>query len=212
MTDQETLLLAQWFSPGFPVGAFAYSHGLETAIREGGVSDAASLELWLSEVLEFGAGRTDAIFVRAAWLQPEEAPALDQLALAYAASAERVTEARDQGHAFARAVRTAWGTEVPDLLYPVAVGVAGARHQVDLDRLVAMYLHAFAANLVSAAVRAVPLGQSDGQGVLARLAPLALSVAAETKGLTPEDIATSALAADIAAMRHERDDVRVFRT
>ena len=212
MTDRETLLLAQWFSPGFPVGAFAYSHGLETAIREDVVRDGASLEVWLSEVLAFGTGRTDAILLRAAFRAPDDAHAVDQLATAYAASAERLTEATDQGHAFARAVRAAWGTEVPDLLYPVAVGVAGARHQVDVDRLVAMYLHAFTANLVSAAVRAIPLGQSDGQAVLARLAPRALTVAAETKGLTPDDIATSALAADIAAMRHERDEVRVFRT
>ncbi|MEQ9053685.1 MAG: urease accessory UreF family protein, partial [Roseovarius confluentis] len=65
-TEPDILTLAQWLSPAYPVGAFAYSHGLELAIREGWISDAETLRAWLAGVLADGSGRSDAVFLAAA--------------------------------------------------------------------------------------------------------------------------------------------------
>ena len=59
--------LLAWLSPSYPIGAFSYSHGLETAIEEGFVRDAPSLDAWLRDIVEHGAGRNDGLFLRAAY-------------------------------------------------------------------------------------------------------------------------------------------------
>jgi urease accessory protein len=207
-TNTDLLTLAQWLSPAFPVGAFAYSHGIETAIRDGAVTDVISLELWLSDVLAQGSGRADAVLLAAA----HRGEAVNDLARAFAASAERLRESERQGAAFAGTVRAVWGLDLPDLLHPVAVGRASALKGLDAETTAALYLQSFASNLVSAAVRLVPLGQTDGQRVLAALSPLCEAVAAEAMTADPEDLWSNAWGSDIAAMRHETMEPRLFQS
>ncbi|MFN3146072.1 MAG: urease accessory protein UreF [Paracoccaceae bacterium] len=204
------LTLAQWLSPAFPVSGFAYSHGLEAAIAAGDVTDAAGLEAWVGDLLALGSGRADAILLCAA-LRGEDADTLAATARALAASAERLEETEALGSAFA-ATLAALGMDVPAAPYPVAVGVAARTLGLPAEVVAAQYLQAFAATLIGAAVRFMPLGQSAGQGVLTRLRPVVLAVAAEAAEAGPEDIATCVPGADIAAMRHETMDVRIFRT
>lgn len=205
------LALAQWLSPAFPLGSFAYSHGLETAIAEGRVTSAAALESWLRHLLRFGSGRADAVLLHAA-RRGDDADTLADLARALAASAERLRETEEQGAALARTVNALTGQSEPARPLPVALGVATRRLDVPPVRVAALYLHAFASNLVSCATRFVPLGQTEAQGALARLAPDIAATAAETEADDPVRIASSAFGADLSAMAHETLPVRIFKT
>ncbi|MDC0136431.1 urease accessory protein UreF [Sulfitobacter sp.] len=218
--NSDMLTLTQWLSPAFPVGGFAYSHGLETAIQGGMITSACNLQDWLGDVLEYGSGRNDSILLRAAYdcTSPAQLAEVNQTAIAVSASRERVFEAKLQGTAFAQTTVAIWGgddleaAETITLCYPVAVGDAAARARFNVDLTTAMYLHAFASNLVSAAVRAVPLGQTEGQRVLAALVKLCDQIAQETVQFTLDDLSSTAFLSDIAAMQHETLQPRIFRS
>lgn len=219
MTIDPVLTLAQWFSPAFPVGAFAYSHGLEQAIADGDVSDAAALQDWIEDVLRYGAGRSDALFIAAAFGAEDGAlGAIDARARAFATSKERRMETEHLGAAFGRIAASLSGEEPSELSgdnvakysYPVAVGAAARRAELPLELTVSMYLHAFTSSLVSVGQRLIPIGQTDGQKIIQTLAPLCQELAA--RGGTLEDLSSTAFASDIAAMRHETLYSRVFRT
>jgi urease accessory protein len=206
------LTLVQWLSPAFPTGSFAYSHGLEAAIAQGAVTDAAGLRHWLAEVLEFGAGRQDAILLVHALRSGANHDALDALAHALQPSSERLAETLDQGTAFARTVAGLTGRDLPARCLPVAVGEAAGALGLAEAQVAQLYLHAFTSNLTLAAMRFMPTGQAEGQGVLASLHPLIEGLADEATGLTLDDLGSSAFGADLAAMAHETMDVRIFRT
>ncbi|ESW61146.1 MAG: urease accessory protein UreF [Rhodobacter sp. CACIA14H1] len=206
------MTLVQWLSPAFPTGAFAYSHGMEQVIADGGIRSGADLEAWLADVLRFGAGKQDAILLSAALEPGADFDALAGMCVALQPSAERLREVAEQGAAFARTVSALTGEAVPERPLPVAVGAAACGLGLEKREVVALYLHAFASNLVSVAVRFVPLGQNDGQAALARLHPLIGRVAAEAVASSVGDIGSAALGADLAALRHEGMDVRIFKT
>ncbi|MFN7223857.1 MAG: urease accessory protein UreF [Paracoccaceae bacterium] len=209
---QGLLTLVQWLSPAFPTGGFAYSHGLEQAIADGAVADAAGLRQWLADVLDFGAGRQDAILLVQALRPGANHGRLDDLARALQPSSERLSEALDQGTAFARTVAGLTGQNLPPRCLPVAVGEAAASLGLPEAQVAALYLHAFISNLTSVAMRFMPLGQVEGQSVLSALHPLIESLAEAATGLTLEDLGSAALGADMSAMAHETMDVRIFRT
>ncbi|MGI3168736.1 urease accessory protein UreF [Pseudooceanicola sp. C21-150M6] len=209
----EAMTLHQWLSPAFPVGAYSYSQGLETAVAEGQVTDAASARDWIAMVLEQGAGQSDAILLSAAWqAAPDALAALTELARALCPSLERLTETDRMGAAFARAIRALYGHDLPDMPYPLAFGRAARLQDLPLDLTLTLFLQSVVANLASAAVRLIPLGQTDGQRILrdlsTRIAPLAEAAA---PGDT-DRIGTSALLADLASMRHETLPTRLFQS
>jgi urease accessory protein len=220
------LPLLVWLSPGFPVGAFAYSHGLEWAVEAGDIVDARSLEAWLVDLLEFGALRSDGILFSAAFRHATAAdwPALieaNALAVALAASAERRLETTAQGAAFVAAARAAWDCEplrrldpAPDrrIAYPIAVAAAASGHGLPLAASLEAFALAQVANLVSAALRLGPIGQSDGQKILAALLPPIRALARAAHGAGLADLGGAAFRSDIAAMRHETQYSRLFRS
>jgi urease accessory protein len=206
----ELLSLVQWLSPAFPTGGFAYSHGLEAVIAEGERS-AAGLGGWIEGVLLYGAGQADAILL-ATVLRGEDAAAANAVARAMAGTKERLSETMEQGAAFARTVQTLTGRALPARALPVAVGEAVRNLGLPVEEVVAVYLHAFAANLVAAATRFAPLGQTEGQALLSRLHPVISQLADRAATATLDDIGTSGIAADLASMRHETMDVRIFKT
>lgn len=213
MTTDGLLTLMQWMSPGFPVGAFAYSHGLERVIDRGDMPDAASLENWLRDILSAGGAQSDVVLLAASYrAEPNELEEIDATARAFAASAERLTETVDQGVAFSRTVDAIWGTEIGAMCYPVAVGQAARAQGLPLALTAEVFVQAMMANLVSAAVRLVPLGQTEGQAVLMRLMPAVQHCAAHALTLSLDDLASACFAADIAAMQHETQYSKVFRT
>lgn len=211
MTDG-LLSLVQWLSPAFPTGAFAYSHGLEWSVAADEVRDAPGLSRWLTDILTRGAGGTDAVILAHALAPDADLDALAELARALAPSAERLEETEAQGAAFARTVAAVTGQTAPPRPLPVAVGAAAAGLGLDPVDVLALYLQAMAANLVTIAVRHVPLGQTEGQAVLAALLPLIRRLAAERATLPLSAIGSATIRADLAAMRHETMDVRIFKT
>jgi urease accessory protein len=211
-TEAHLVRLMTWLSPAFPVGAFSYSHGLETVIRDGTVADADTLCAWIAGLIEHGGGWTDAVLFKAAWEANGAALAdVAELAGALTPSLERRRETLGQGEAFLIAVR-AWGQPALSgaVAYPVAVGAMTAAANIPLVTALTAWLHAFAANLVSVAVRAVPLGQTDGVAVIAELEPVILAAAVRAAASSLDDLGSSALLSDIAAMRHETLGARLF--
>jgi urease accessory protein len=210
------LRLLTWLSPAFPTGAFAYSHGVEWAVEAGDITSETDLQAWLSDVIAHGTGRVDSILLRHAHRAATDLNALTALAdLAYATAScrERQSESLDQGKAFMLAA-VPWGIPAaPERIpYPVAVGAVSGAHCIPEDATAAAYLQAIAANLISAAVRLVPLGQTAGLRVLAAMQPAILAVAKETKPATLDDLGGCAFRSDLAAMRHETQYTRLFRS
>ena len=212
MLSPAALTLQHWLSPAFPTGAFAYSHGLEQVIARGDVTDAAGLELWLADVLRFGSGWQDAVILSLGLRDGADLDALDALSRALQPSAERLQESLEQGAAFARIVGQTTGRALPPR--SLALAVAEAARPLDLPRetVIAAYLQAFLTNLVTIAIRHMPLGQGDGHGVLARLLPLLPELARLAADARLDDLGNSCLGADMAAMEHETKEVRLFRT
>jgi urease accessory protein len=218
--------LQAWLSPGYPVGAFSFSSGLEWAIEAGDIADAPSLQRWIAVILGDGGGFCDAVFFVHAHRAIEQTDdtalaAVAQLALAFAPSKERHLETTAQGTAFLAATRAAWPCAGLDRLlavapgpcaYPVAVAAAAAGHGILLAPALAAYLHALAANLISAGVRLVPLGQTDGQRVLAALEPLVAATAERALATPLDEVGSAAFRADLASLRHETQYTRLFRS
>lgn len=213
ITNTALLTLAQWLSPAYPLGSFSYSHGLEWAVEAKNVTDGASFQAWMNGILTHGAGRNDAILLGNAYRSDRDGLAeLDELARAFAPSAERLLETTQQGSAFCRTTSAIWRGELPDLTFPVALGYAAAQEDIPLLETAAMYLHAFASTLTSAAIRLIPLGQTDGQTVLAALLPLCETIARENVTLRTDDLGGATFLADIASMKHETQYTRLFRS
>ena len=208
--------LLTWLSPAFPTGAYAYSHGLEWAVETQDIRDGKTLLEWLYAVIAHGSARSDTILLRHAHRAANDPRALRDLAAlarATAAGQERHGEATAQGNAFLRAA-AGWGVpELPeDTPYAVAVGAMAGTHGIDEDTTASAYLQTFTSNLISAAVRLVPLGQTTGLRTLAALEPIILHTAAATKAATIDDLGGCAFRSDLAAMRHETQYTRLFRS
>ena len=261
--------LITWLSPSFPVGAYSYSHGLEYAVEVGLVPGATALEGWLTEIIQEGSGRVDAVLFCAAYRAVEgverrgglvpypsmgegqdggdtpypnplpqgerepslalqgQAPTLLQVvetAAAMRGTAELAMESLAQGRAFLDTVLSArccpdleiWAEDLKRMemaiAYPVAVAVVCAVNEIPLETALSAYLHAFAANLVSAGVRLIPLGQTDGQKVIAALEESVITAAQEALKCQWADLGSATPMVDWTSMQHETQYTRLFRS
>jgi len=211
MRNEAILTLVQWLSPAYPVGAYAYSHGLEWAVEAQDVRNGETLSAWLGNVLRHGAGWCDALFLAAAF-RADDPTAVDAMARAFAPSVERLKETTLQGAAFARTTGNVWGKPLPALTYPVALGHGARCHDLPLDLTLQMYLQAFMSNLVTAGMRLIPLGQTEGQALIRSLTPLCGAIAADAIDGTLDDLSSTAFLSDISSMKHEQQYSRIFRT
>lgn len=218
MTDLKSMIRLQtWLSPAFPIGAFSYSSGLEAAIDEGYVRDADSLAAWLSDILESGTVWNDAVLLAEAWrcaADNETLIELNSLAQAMSFSAERYLETMDQGSAFLLASKT-WHMDnlLPEKCpLPIAIGVLAARMDVALEDTLAASLHAVLSNQIQAALRLMKLGQQGGLDVLASLENQVLQIAHRAAFSSLDDLGGCAITADIASMKHETMQSRIFRS
>ncbi|MDA1099362.1 MAG: urease accessory protein UreF [Proteobacteria bacterium] len=219
------LRLQSWLSPAFPIGAFSYSHGLEYAVEAGLVHDRDSLTDWLAADLRHGSGRCEGIFFATA-LKAENETLLEiaELAAVSFASQELARESLSQGEAFLLTVTRAWPNDAlqarqallrragitPTLA--IATAMACAAHGIDPASALHLYLQSWSANLINAAVRLVPLGQTDGQLAQAALESTVLAIAREAAAASLEDLGSAALMVDWASMQHENQYTRLFRS
>ncbi|MEO3386989.1 urease accessory protein UreF [Mesorhizobium sp. CAU 1741] len=213
------LRLMAWLSPAFPVGSFSYSHGLERAVHDGQVQDAASLADWIDALLICGSAWNDAVVLAESWRKAgsgttphDEA----ELAQAMAGSLQRHRESTLQGNAFLKAAAS-WGGGIRDELpedcpYCVAVGALAGYHGIDLETTLAAFLQAFATNQLQAAIRLSVIGQGDAVATLARLERPIIETAARAAASTLDDLGSATILAEIAAMKHETLYSRLFRS
>jgi urease accessory protein len=230
MDDGAYKLLA-WFSPAMPIGAYSYSHGLEHAVEAGMVTGAASLGGYVEAAVCHGAGQLDASLLCAAYRASRdgtcEGRTLAEIAILAAAlrgSSELSLESAAQGRALLTLLRQAWPAAALDALdtlcraietapaHAVVAGVAAAAHRLPLEATVVAFLHGFAANLVSAGVRLIPLGQTDGQRQTAALETPLREVAAAVLAASLDDLGTASPMIDLCAIAHETQYTRLFRS
>jgi urease accessory protein len=218
--------LMTWLSPAFPVGAFSYSSGIEWAVEAGDIGNAVSLRDWLATMLADGSGFCDGVFLahahRAASLRDAATLRdLAELAAAFVPSRERQLETSAQGRAFIDIARAAWNCDGLDqmvtacdgpIVYPVAVGLLSAAHAIALAPTMHAFLHALASNWISAGARLVPLGQTDGQRVLALLEPVVTATARRALAASLDDLGSATFRADLASLQHETQYTRLFRS
>jgi urease accessory protein len=218
--DAALYRLMTWLSPAYPVGAYSYSHGLEYAVEADLVRDRATLVDWIAHAVTQGAGLSDAALLAASW-RGDDLDEVCALANAWRGSAEMALESRAQGAAFLATTRTAWPHPALDELalrwrgeaiMPVAVGVAAAAHGIALDAALTAFLHAFASNLVSAGMRLIPLGQTEGQRAIAALEPAIAGAARAARDTPLDEIGTASAMIDWCSIRHETQYTRLFRS
>jgi urease accessory protein len=225
MSAPGLLPLFAWLSPSFPVGAFAYSHGLETAVADGDVHDKVTLLSWVAELMRHGSIRTDLILASCAARSLGSAgkdrfEEVAALALALSPSKERRLETAQQGRSFIETLRAAWPNPALDdildatgeIAYPVAFGAAVGAHRLPLRPSLAAFALQFSANLVSAVVRLGAVGQTDGQSVIAFLVKAAKQGAAMAARASLDDLGAAAFRSDMASLRHETQYSRLFRS
>jgi urease accessory protein len=221
--------LLAWLSPGFPIGAFAFSHGLEAAAASGAVRDKYSLQIWISAIVASGGGRIDAVILRDAH-RASSAGDIGALTdanrhgVAFRATAETRLETTAQGDAFLASCRAAWPDPVLDcwvqrisergeaVCYAAAVGAATARAGIPLDCALLGYLQALASNLVSAGLRLGIIGQTDGQRIVAALEPVIAAAVGGALNRDPNSFGSATFAVELASMAHETQYSRLFRS
>jgi len=206
--------LMAWLSPTYPIGAFSYSHGLEYAIESGDVTSAIQLRDWVADILKFGSGRNDAILLSLAHCAKtdDDLSELAILAAALCPSAERYVETTAQGAAFCKVTSHVYEADLSPMSLPVAIGAAASSEGIELTDTLPLYLHSFAANIITAGVRFIPIGQTEGQKVLHELFGVIDDVSLEAMASNKKDLGSACFLGDIASMKHETMTTRIFRT
>ena len=210
-TDSKLITVMQWLSPAFPIGGFAYSHGLEWAINKGYVSNREELQKWISDLLEYGSLKNDAILIKLV-LQGSDPKEINELAMALCPASERLSETQLQGGAFCKIMREVWSLEIDDLTLPIALALAAKNESIDQNLVVPAYLHSFCSNLISVAMRLIPIGQTDGQKTLRELSPLISDSVRAVAKSDKDDLGSACFLSDVSAMQHEYLQPRVFKT
>ncbi len=223
------LRLQSWLSPAFPTGSYSYSHGLERAVELGYVNDPASLLEWLKADLRYGSVRNEAIFFSETWnsassCEPAKLLEVAEVAAAYRGTAEFALESSQQAAASLTVLRRVWPDpvlewlsetlserEIPPAL-AVVLGARLAREGIPLKFALPAFLQGYLANLVTAAVRLIPLGQTAGQLAVAELESEVLEASARTEEETLADLGSAAFVLDLVSMAHETQYTRLFRS
>lgn len=217
----QLLLLLNWMSPAFPIGAYAYSHGLEWAIESGEVSTPHEVEEWISDVITRGSGWNDAVLFALSYEQD-----VNDLGLALCSSHERHLETTQLGAAFGIASttfaprsgekegahRSSDGKDEGPLAYPIAAARACKAMGIDCEHALLAFLQGFSNALISVAVRLVPIGQTAGLEIMRNLMPVISATAMRASNATLSDLGSITLLSDVAAMKHETQSSRIFRT
>jgi urease accessory protein len=219
---QALLPLFAWLSPSYPVGCYAYSHTLEWAVEAGDVTDEGTLVAWLTDLMNLGLGRNDAILLSHAYKavrarDPAAFDKVNELALALSPSAELYLETSQQGRSFLDATLAAWPSPLLPLVegevaFPVAIGAAAAAHDIPLPVTVQAYLFGLVQTLVSAAIRLAPIGQTTGIRVSAAMAATVQEVARQAAGLPLDHVGGATFRADLGSFHHENQYTRLFRS
>jgi urease accessory protein len=229
LTPSALLRQQSWLSPAFPAGSYSYSHGIEWAVEAGHIHDRESLVDWLEADLRYGTGRNEAIFFSQAWRAAIDEDhdrlfEIAELAAAFRGTSEFALESSQQAAAFLATLRAVWPDSLLDWLsdtlsergispaLAVVLGIRSAREGIAASLALAAFVQSYIANLVTAGVRLIPLGQTDGQLVIAELEEAVLVASAEARQSTIDDLGSAGFMVDVASMSHETQYTRLFRS
>jgi urease accessory protein len=229
MNEVSLLRLQSWLSPAFPIGAYSYSHALEWAVEAGYVHDRKTLVDWLGADLRYGSGRNEAIFFCEAWRNAtvhDRARLFEtaELAAAYRATKEFALESSQQGSAALSMLHQVWPDRILHWLLrsmrdrgvqpalSVVLGVRLARQGIPLSLALPAFLQSYIANQLTAGVRLIPLGQTDGQIAVYELEETVLAASAQATNASLDDLGSAAFMVDVASMAHETQYTRLFRS
>lgn len=206
--------LLQLASPTLPVGAYSYSGGLEAAVEAGIVTDAASAERWIGDVLEHSMARMEAPVLWRMLQQQDPLANWNEFFLASRETAELRAETVQMGYSLARLLADlqAGKIELEEPSFPAAFAFAASAWKIDPHAALQAYLWAWLENQAMAAVKSVPLGQTDAQALLMRLGGRLSSIAAEVAQIEDGDLANFTPGLALLSSRHETQYSRLFRS
>jgi len=226
LTHDKLLTLLQLASPALPIGAYSYSEGVETLAANGAIATGIDLLDWLSQELRGGSIRLETALMRWSYaalaqqnfVQLEE---WNQWLSALRETEEMRSQSWQMGRSLLRLFADlepelvndfpAW-TQAADCNFAIAYSFVAQAWEIPVDEAAIAFLHSWAANLISAAVRAVPLGQTEGQRLLQQMTTPIQTAAAEIAELTTADLMACNWGVSLASMQHEALYSRLFRS
>ena len=202
-------ILQVWFSSSFPIGSYAYSHGLEALIDDKKIKNNNDVKEFLDALLFYGTLRNDYIFMKSIYKGDE----INQLILASASSKERQIEMIDMGNSFRKIMKDSWELSLPEnTSFIYCLAKAGLYFDIKFDDLIKFYLQSFISNLINVCVKHIPMSQKDGQSLNVIFINQIQEFLSHSDKLTLKDIGTTFFIGDIFAIKHENLDSRIYLT
>ena len=202
-------ILQVWFSSSFPIGSYAYSHGLEALIDEKKIKNNNDVKEFLDALLFYGTLRNDYIFMKSIYNGEE----INELILASASSKERQIEMIDMGNSFRKIMKDSWELSLPEnTSFIYCLAKAGLHFDIKFDDLIKFYLQSFISNLINVCVKHIPMSQKDGQSLNVIFINQIQEFLSHSDKLTLKDIGTTFFIGDIYAIKHENLDSRIYLT
>lgn len=226
LTAQQLMTLLQLASPALPVGAYSYSEGIETLSSQGAIANSTDLLSWLTAELQWGGIRLEAAIMQRAYMaahrqQSKTIEYWNQWLSAWRETAEMRSQSWQMGRSLLRLfadLEPDLAPQLPSFLeeencnFAIAYALITQIWKIPLAEATLIYLHSWAANLISAAVRAVPLGQTEGQRLLRQLMPVLETAQLQIQSLTTADLMACSWGPTLASMQHETLYSRLFRS
>ena len=202
-------ILQVWFSSSFPIGSYAYSHGLEALIDDKKIKNKDDVNEFLDALLFYGTLRNDYIFMKSIYKGEE----INELILASASSKERKIEMIDMGNSFRKIMKDSWELSLPEnTSFIYCLAKAGLHFDIKFDDLIKFYLQSFISNLINVCVKHIPMSQKDGQSLNVIFINQIQEFLSHSDKLTLKDIGTTFFIGDIFAIKHEYLDSRIYLT
>ncbi len=202
-------ILQIWFSSSFPVGSYAYSHGLEALIDDNKIKNKDDVREYLEALLFYGSLRNDYIFLKSVYMGEE----INDLILASASSKERHIEMIDMGNSFRKIMKDSWELVLEEnTSFVYCISKAALHFDIKFEDLIKFYLQSYISNLINVCVKHIPMSQKDGQKLNVNFINQIQKFLEKSNQLTLKDIGTSFFIGDIFAIKHENLDSRIYLT
>ena len=202
-------ILQIWFSSSFPIGSYAYSHGLESLIDNKKIVNKSDVIEFLEAVLFYGTLRNDYIFLKSVYNNLE----INDLILSSATSKERQIEMIAMGNSFRKIMKDSWEFHLEDnTAFIYCISKVAMHYNIELDSLCKFYFQSFISNLITVCVKHIPISQKDGQSINVMFISKIQNFLHNNRHLNLDDLGTTFFIGDLFSMKHEKQDTRIYLT
>ena len=202
-------ILQIWFSSSFPVGSYAYSHGLEAIIDNKLIKNKNDVEEFLNALLFNGTLRNEYIFIKSIY----EGKEINDLILSSASSKERQIEMIDMGNSFRKIMKQSWDFELAEnTAFTYCLTKAAIHFNIKFEYLIKFYLQSFISNLINVCVKHIPISQKDGQKLNVIYINKIQDFLQKSEKLNLEDIGSIFFIGDLFSIKHENLETRIYLT